>query len=428
MTMGNLRAVELKRGAHKSLCRDLNIVEIASLRGTDLMVPVAYMIAASDLASLRESLPAGALVDRGTKHPAKPLAQYLGRRSGLVALRAGYTNAGQAERGVRALLSAAGEQRTRAVYFIAVSTDLFEQLWARAQPDQDAPARRGLDHSTARHLEFLLRQTASEVVPAALREKYVGTSDEAEVVRRLIVRAAKVDHPVLIEGETGTGKEVVARQIHKLSRRQHRSFLPVNCGGIPAELLESELFGHKRGAFTGAVSDKPGLWTLARDGTLFLDEIGDLSLRHQAKVLRALEDGAYLPVGGTTEVRSNARIIAATNRDLGHLVSTGRFREDLYYRLFTFRIRTPALRDHPEDIAELADHFWRRIAGPGYQRLADTVTQALENYRWPGNARELRAFLTHVLLLADHEPVDVPLIRGVMQERFGPVAHSQQDH
>ena len=145
-------------------------------------------------------------------------------------------------------------------------------------------------------------------------------------MRKRIVLAAHVNHPVLIEGETGTGKEVVARMIHKFSDRPVESFFPVNCGGIPAELLESELFGHVKGAFTGALRNKSGLWTLAGAGTLFLDEIGDLSSLHQVKVLRALEDGKYRAVGGEREIHSNARIITATNRDLWHMVETGRFR------------------------------------------------------------------------------------------------------
>jgi two-component system response regulator PilR (NtrC family) len=252
-----------------------------------------------------------------------------------------------------------------------------------------------------------------------LQEAYLGNSTEAEVVRRLIVRAARAEHPVLVQGETGTGKEVVARQIHLLSGRAAESFVEVNCGGIPGELLESELFGHRRGAFTGATRNKPGLWTLANKGTLFLDEIGDLSLHHQVKILRALETGRYRPVGEVDDVTSRARIITATNRDLAHMVSAGQFREDLYYRLFTFRIRTPALREHPDDIPELANHFWRRIAGATAKPIPVAVTEALKRYHWPGNARELRAFLINVFLLVDHHSVDVPLIRAVMQDRLG---------
>jgi two-component system response regulator PilR (NtrC family) len=202
----------------------------------------------------------------------------------------------------------------------------------------------------------------------------------------------------------------------------------VNCGGIPANLLESELFGHKKGAFTGALTDKDGLWTLASTGTLFLDEIGDLSRQHQVKILRALEDGKYRSVGGTDEIKSRARIVAATNRDLAKMVAAGQFREDLYYRLFTFRIRTPALRDHPDDIPEMAARFWQDIAKRECGPLPANVMEALKGYRWPGNARELRAFLINVYMLADSKPVTLPLIHAVMHERFGAVPLPNQDH
>ena len=203
--------------------------------------------------------------------------------------------------------------------------------------------------------------------------------------------------------------------------------MPVNCGGIPHELLESELFGHKKGSFTGATRDKPGLWTLARRGTLFLDEIGDLSLVHQVKILRALEEGRYRPVGDSSEITSHARIVAATNRDLPQMVAAGLFREDLYYRLFTFPIRTPALREHPDDIPELTVHFWKKIANERARPLPAAVTQSLRRYAWPGNARELRSFLINVFLLADKTPPDVPFIRAVMQDRLGHGIRMQTD-
>lgn len=364
-------------------------------------------------------MPPGFLYDRGTKHPAKPLAAYLSNRPGLLAIRAGYTNAGQAERSVRSLLNATSAPQARAVYLIGVGHALLDEVWKRSLPARDNSDLRSPNHQAARDLRSILEQYSSEEVPAALLKAYLGNSTEAEVVRRLIVRAARVDHPVLVQGETGTGKEVVARQIHLLSTRAAESFVEVNCGGIPAELLESELFGHKKGAFTGATRNKPGLWTMADRGTLFLDEIGDLSPHHQVKILRALETGRYRPVGEVGDVASRARIIAATNRDLAHMVSSGQFREDLYYRLFTFRIRTPALREHPEDIHALVNHFWHRIAGSKATPIPGAVSEALKTYHWPGNVRELRAFLINVFLLVDQRLVDVTLIRAVMQDRLG---------
>lgn len=276
-------------------------------------------------------------------------------------------------------------------------------------------------------LRALLDQNPSLQVPKTLRQKFLGTSATCDWIRRLIILAAKVSHPVLVQGATGTGKEVVARMIHDHSSRSAESFVPVNCGGIPADLLESELFGHVRGAFTGALRDKPGLWTLADAGTLFLDEISDLPPSHQVKVLRALEDGSYRAVGDEEETKSGARIIAATNRDLRQMVDAGRFREDLYYRLFTFRIRTPALCEHPDDIPELATYFWRRFAGDGCPPLSDEVLQELKTYAWPGNARELRSFLINVLTLADGQLVTLPMIRAVVRDRLGPVAQFEQN-
>jgi transcriptional regulator with PAS, ATPase and Fis domain len=232
---------------------------------------------------------------------------------------------------------------------------------------------------------------------------------------------------VLIQGETGTGKEVVALAIRDFGPRAGQPFIPVNCGGFSADLLESELFGHVKGAFTGALREKPGLWTLAHAGTLFLDEISELTPQHQVKVLRALEDGTYRAVGGEKEFKSGARIIAATNRDLRQMVEAGTFREDLYYRLFTFRIRTPALREHPEDIPELAAHFWQKFAGAACPPLPVEVMQELKAYRWPGNVRELRSFLINVFTFADSRPVTVPMIRAVMRDRHGPGILPQKD-
>ena len=387
-----------------------------------------FLLKADELEQLA-SVSNGMILDRGVKNPAKPLAHYLSRKTGLVRLRADYQDPGQAERGIRALLAAPQGRPQWAVFFIGISDSLFEQLWRRADgalAAGQAPGQ-GAEYAESDDFRALIDQHPNLKIPPALKDAFLGNSPAAERVRRMIVLAAKVDHPVLIEGETGTGKEVAARQIHELGRRRAEKFLAVNCGGIPADLLESELFGHKKGAFTGALTDKDGLWTVASAGTLFLDEIGDLSRRHQVKILRALEDGEYLPVGGTEEIESNARIIAASNRDLAYMVSTGRFRDDLYYRLFTFRIRTPALREHPDDIPELAQHFWKAIAAKEYKPLPASVTDELKNYRWPGNARELRAFLINVFMVADSRPVTLPMVHAVMRERLGPAFRSQKD-
>jgi transcriptional regulator of acetoin/glycerol metabolism len=391
--------------------------------------PQAFFLTAADLDTVGSLAPTGLLVVRGAKHPARPLRSYLAPRgAGLVAIRANYRQAGQAERGARSLLSPAPHKPAFSAMLIAVPPPLFEELWQRAVP---APATAeipvgGVETQAGLALADLLQEAGIQV-PASLARAFVGESEAADLVRRLIVCAARVDVPILIEGETGTGKEVVARQIHALGPRVTGCFVHVNCGGIPENLLESELFGHARGAFTGALHRKTGLWKLADGGTLFLDEVGDLSLHHQVKILRALEDGAFRPVGCEQEVASAARVLAATNRDLAHMVAAGQFRQDLYYRLFAFRIRTPALRERAGDIPLLAAHFWQRVAGAKAPALPAEVLDLLQTWHWPGNARELRAFLTNVLLLAGDRPVDAALARAVMRDRLGPLAEGIHD-
>ncbi|HEY7546895.1 MAG TPA: sigma 54-interacting transcriptional regulator, partial [Blastocatellia bacterium] len=252
-------------------------------------------------------------------------------------------------------------------------------------------------------------------VPEDLLRSYVGRSPEAELVRQLILRAAIHDEPVLILGDTGTGKEVIARSIHKYSARASEKFVPVNCGAIPRELLESELFGHKKFVFTDAKFDKDGLWKITGKGTLFLDEIGDLSLDHQVKILRALDEKKIRPIGESEEVKVNARVVAATNRDLFSMVQAGRFREDLYYRLRAFTIRSPALHNHPEDIPLLAKYFWARITANPANEPLEGVLDHLKTYRWPGNARELKAVLLSVYTLFGGDGLTIEHLHAVFQ-------------
>jgi transcriptional regulator of acetoin/glycerol metabolism len=387
-----------------------------------------FLLKADELTQLANAS-TGMITDRGVKNAAKELAYYFSNRTGLVRLLADYHDPGQAERGVRALLQSTQVSRKGAVFLLGVTNELFEQIWNRAgQRSARGPTvAAGEELVVSPELRALLDQNPNLQVPGDLRQKFLGKSAICDWIRRLIILAAKVSHPVLVQGETGTGKEVVAQMIHRQSPRSAEKFVVVNCGGIPADLLESELFGHVKGAFTGALRDKTGLWTLADVGTLFLDEISDLPLPQQVKVLRALEDGSYRAVGGEEEIKSGARIIAATNRDLRQMVDAGKFREDLYYRLFTFRIRTPALSEHPDDIPELAAHFWGRFAGAGCPALSDEVLQELKTYAWPGNARELRSFLINVLTLADNHAVTLQTIRAVLRDRLGPMPRTNQD-
>jgi DNA-binding NtrC family response regulator len=230
-------------------------------------------------------------------------------------------------------------------------------------------------------------------------------------VLRIIERVAPTDSAVLILGESGTGKELVARAIHEHSLRAERPFVPIHCGALPREVLESELFGHEKGAFTGAVAAKPGLVELADGGTLLLDEIGEMEPDSQVKLLRALETGTFFRVGGTRPRRVDVRIVAATNRDLAEAMRHGEFRQDLYYRINTIAIQLPPLRDRREDIAMLAKHFVERHAAYGVKRLSPAAMSALESYAWPGNVRELQHAIERAMILSKGEeifPEDLP--------------------
>jgi len=389
-----------------------------ALSGTTVLV-----VSSEHLDFLARGLPAGLLLDRGRKHPAKPLAPYFGRRRGWVCIRADYEVPGRLENAVRSLLADAGEHSDPALFFVGVPPTVFDDLWSRAPEAVDGgPGQPDTGQDGSEPLPEIaewLPAYPDEETRQTLRNAYCGDSAEAEKIRRLIVLASRVDQPVLIQGESGTGKEIVARQIHRLSSRGGAKFVPVNCGAIPTELLESELFGHEKGAFTHALNKKQGLWADAREGILFLDEIGDLLPGHQVKILRALEDGRYRPVGAIDEQHSDARVIAATNRDLRSMVAAGEFREDLFFRLFTLRIRTPAVREHPEDIPELAQHLWQRVSGVEAPALSDGVLNCLRDYPWPGNVRELRAFLINLAIVAGRRLPDATLTRVVLRERSG---------
>jgi len=235
----------------------------------------------------------------------------------------------------------------------------------------------------------------------------VGASPVMQQVRYLIEKVAPTDATVLVLGETGTGKEIVARNIHYLSKRRGAPFVAVNCGAIPAELLESELFGHEKGAFTGAITARAGRFELAEGGTLFLDEIGDMPLPMQVKLLRVLQEQTYERVGGTRTQRSNVRVIAATHRDMERLIADGFFREDLYYRLNVFPIDTPPLRARIEDLPLLINELLTRMeaSGRGTLRLTASAVDALARYPWPGNVRELANVLERLAILHPGELV-----------------------
>ena len=236
-----------------------------------------------------------------------------------------------------------------------------------------------------------------------------GSSRAMRAVHRLVEQVAPFDTGVLILGESGTGKEMVARHIHELSGRAGHPFVPVNCGAIPADLLESELFGHEKGAFTGALSTRLGRFEFAEGGTLFLDEIGDMSLQMQVKLLRVLQERSFERVGSNKTIRCDVRIIAATHRDLEEAISAGRFREDLYYRLNVFPVQMPPLRERLEDLPVLIEHLVQRqgqISGR-HIRLADEAIACLARYRWPGNVRELSNLLERLAILFPEHTITV---------------------
>jgi len=220
---------------------------------------------------------------------------------------------------------------------------------------------------------------------------FKGASEAAQSIRDLISRVANSTATVLITGESGTGKELVARALHDESNRAGANFVPINCTAIPKELIESELFGHRKGAFTGAMNDRIGRFELAHGGTIFLDEIGDLSMDMQVKLLRVLQERTVDPVGGHKPVHVDVRVVAATHCDLEAKIVSGQFREDLYYRLNVLPLKTPALRQRPDDVPELLTHFARHGVQNGAQPISftDDFVDALQVYAWPGNVREL---------------------------------------
>ena len=245
--------------------------------------------------------------------------------------------------------------------------------------------------------------------PAALttqtgNQKLLGVSAAIDRVRALIEKLARGQAPVYIHGESGTGKELVARLIHELGPRADKPFVPVNCGAIPEQLMESEFFGHKKGSFTGAVQDKEGLFKAADGGTLFLDEVGDLPVPMQVKLLRAIQERTVRPVGGQSEIRMDVRILSATHRDLHGLVREGKFRQDLYYRLNVIELAIPNLRSRPEDIPVLAEYLCQKLGaslGGEPLKLAASALESLSRYDFPGNVRELENILERAMTMCD---------------------------
>ncbi|MBI4012065.1 MAG: sigma-54-dependent Fis family transcriptional regulator [Candidatus Rokubacteria bacterium] len=267
---------------------------------------------------------------------------------------------------------------------------------------------RALEHARLERENRLLKERIERA------HQIIGTSPATNELRRQIATAAPTNGRVLIIGENGAGKELVARAVHALSVRRDRPFVEVNCAAIPDELIESELFGHEKGAFTGAVARRRGKFELADGGTLFLDEIGDMSLRTQAKVLRALEEQTVERIGGHEPIRVDVRVIAASNQSLSDLIAQGRFREDLFYRLNVIPIEVPALRRRKEDIPLLVDHFFKTFSaeyGKRPKTLSGDAMVHVMAYDWPGNVRELRNMVERLVIMTAGDtitPEDLP--------------------
>jgi sigma-54 specific flagellar transcriptional regulator A len=261
----------------------------------------------------------------------------------------------------------------------------------------------------------------------------IGRGEEMRALRGLIATVANASATVLISGESGTGKELVARALHDESDRAGGRFVPVNCAAIPKELVEAELFGHRKGAFTGAVTDRVGRFELAHGGTLFLDEIGDLPLDIQVKLLRVLQERSVDPVGSTKSVDIDVRVVSASHKDLEAEVKAGRFREDLYYRLNVLPLRTPALRERTEDISEIVAHHAQRLAPKGRNaiRFSPDMMLALKSYQWPGNVRELINLIDRFTALFPGQEIGLRTVPAAMlpkglaslrDELFGQIA------
>ena len=258
------------------------------------------------------------------------------------------------------------------------------------------------------------------MVRAVKREGFIGRSDVMENVFRLVDRVAPARSTILITGESGTGKELVAKAIHEASPRSSNPFVVVNCSNIPSELLESELFGHTKGAFTGAIAAKKGLFEVADTGSIFLDEIGDLRPETQVRLLRVIQEREFTPIGETAPTKVDVRIIAATNVDLKEAVKNGQFREDLYFRLAVVPIELPPLRDRREDILPLAQHFIAKYAEENARTISETISPdvlaLLENYNYPGNVRELENIIERAVVIAPEDEISIDTLRPEVRD------------
>ncbi len=281
---------------------------------------------------------------------------------------------------------------------ISIATSLFRDAASGTTYAIESFRDQSDEYSPGAH--YLYKHTSNNIV---------SISPSMQKIFDILPMVAQSNSTVLIEGETGTGKELFARAIHDLSNRHRASFIALNCGALPDNLLESELFGYKAGAFTDAKKDKPGRLAAASEGTLFLDEVGEMSLPMQVKLLRVLQERTYEPLGGVSSCRTDARVIAATNKNLKHEVSQGTFRSDLFYRLDVIHIEVPSLRERPEDIPVLADYFLSRIRHQQHKKVKSIRSDAmrmLQQYSYPGNVRELENIIEHAVVMCNSDRIE----------------------
>lgn len=294
----------------------------------------------------------------------------------------------------------------------------------------DLPLRRDTFDSALQKVDTYRENRHQGAAPRSLElfRNLVGSSNGIQRVRNMIEMVARSDANVLIIGESGTGKEVIARHVHHHSGRRSKPFVPLNCGAIPPDLLESELFGHEKGAFTGAITSRQGRFEMADGGTLFLDEIGDMSLSMQVKLLRVLQERTFERVGSNTCISVNVRILAATHVNLEDAINEGRFREDLYYRLNVFPIDTPPLRERTEDLPLLVNDLVERLdhEGRGSIRLTASCIESLSQYNWPGNVRELANLIERLSILYPNGTIDIHDLPEKYRPLDGAVSDPQQ--
>ncbi len=370
--------------------------------------PVLYLSPSSDRVFLQDH--SNIIGSIGNKNKHKGLAYYFLKHKGhtVPLLNGVYSSFGKLSDSLGKYLGRCIKENGPERGIVLISHELFEEVWKSAElieplltPDDSLEYVKQDDLNANDSSEsYLLRRLSAHVnEPPSLSGKYIGHAESVQLVRKQIVVASGCEIPVLVLGDTGTGKEIVAREVHLLSERRTQPFKAINCGAISKELLEVELFGCEKDVVGPGYPQRTGIWEAAGSGTLFLDEIGDLSPDHQVKILRALQENSARRVGGIRDISLQARIIAASNKDLFSLAKSGRFRFDLYYRLNGIPIRTPRLRDHIEDVATLAQSLWSDITQDEEAYLSSEVLEFLMKYPWPGNVRELRMVLSGLFAL-----------------------------